>query len=1009
MAAEEDNFDDTGMLRGETAQAVLEIDTLAPMTDAEEAAAQQRWGGDYRTWPTLQQQQWLRRFPEDGREEYIDSRTWTLYQVRLNSTAAGLGREEEERAVRELEMLAPLSQAEQDWTARQFSSTDPSNWPSLARRRYIRGLDRSQWIGELARLEPGGLPGRRNTSCRACELSNDDDYCDADPEIGLGCSRCRQRNRRCFVGGRELTDRPQPDRNFRLKCQPCQQSGEDCEWFAAPINLHYVCGNCTRKGMPCRPQEEGAPDMGEAPPELESDVAANHPAIHRPAAMGQGGAFASTGPSQGHTATRRTQRQRGKRSRPGQRDSARPPPAYQGAGGQTAGQQSSSNQAGPSSGQVQSSQLFFPVEERRRKLPGGRYTMEEAPLSDAERARLQKRQLIQSNMNKCRTCLLNEVKNSLCSRMSVPNPGNVACDRCDRLGIECVDPVNGTIFQPRMELTGTGRRNLLTFWPCNNCNANSLCCDRSRSCAQCRTRGIECTDARRAQNTFRHGTGFGTTQPRYFLAMGYGPWGIGSQRPPGRPDLPGPMDRPFFVTRGHPGEIPARQEFLDHLAENQGQLNLSDFDLTVPGPPYVGTPRTPPGQTGQSIPPEEGASIFNSPEQPGAERSPASRRSGGSNAAVAGPSQQQVPDGPPEQWHVQDPNNIGLPYQRSPDSSNPAQYFPPFQAPSPEQTQVDPNLIDPALMDDGPGDLGDIELPPILPVDDDVQQRRSPSPGPVGGPMAQPDGLFSMVNFREKALATIPSDSTTDPEYLEFNWTCMEGLPVTEDIVLQCQNDSFGRKCADLGHQPPEGFSFYVCDPCNDSSRSTIRPWRWQREDIMAMRAYACATCLLSIKYGQNPFAGTGTNIFGGVRQNPDSVAVEVDGRRIGGLHGRDLLPLTGCRCGSKLVLARLCTGHRDGHLVNVKAQAARMSEYRLNQYGFKICPVCMRFGGVDHYNFQAVEGGSLQEDILAYACMICHSFVLAQGEWPASRQRLMDVIPMPQIPAAPRQVEEVA
>lgn len=158
-----------------------------------------------------------------------------------------------------------------------------------------------------------------------------------------------------------------------------------------------------------------------------------------------------------------------------------------------------SGQPGPAGGQTNSSQLFYPVDVRRRKLPGGRYTVEEAPFSNAERTRVQKRQLIQADMNKCRTCTLNDVKNHLCSRMSLPEGSNQACDRCDRLGIECVDIMDGTVFQPRMELTGTGRRNLLNFWACTNCTENNLCCDRSRPCAQCRVRGIECIDPRRAQ------------------------------------------------------------------------------------------------------------------------------------------------------------------------------------------------------------------------------------------------------------------------------------------------------------------------------------------------------------------------------------------------------------------------------------------------------------------------------------------------------------------------------
>lgn len=697
---------------------------------------------------------------------------------------------------------------------------------------------------------------------------------------------------------------------------------------------------------------------------------------------------------------------------------------------------------------MQVSQLFYPIDTRRRKLPGGRYTVEEAPLSEAERARIQKRQLIQSNMKKCRTCTLNEVKNNLCTRMTMPDSSNVACDRCDRLGIECVDALDGTIFQPRMELTGTGRRNLLTFWPCVNCETNNLCCDRSRPCAQCRTRGIECTDSRRAQNTFRHGTGFGTTEPRYFLAMGYGPWGIGSQRPPNRPDLPGPMDRPFFVTRGHPSEIVARPEFLNHLAVNQGQLKLSDFDLTLPGPPYTGmnpsgavpaqplpsVPGTPPRQTGTPGP-EDRASVFVSPGGPEAAPVSPARSTGGDHAAIAGPSQQRGSAGPspPEQWHIHDPSHTGLPHQGSSDHPDPAQYFPPFETPAPGQ-----NLVAPVSHDDDQGDMGTIDLPAIQPIDDaqqggsppmwqgildpaqdldpvdigdlgllsidDAQQRRSPSPGPVSGPLAQPD-LFPMADFRNRALGSIPYNPMWDPLYLEFDKTCMEVVPMAQDLWVQCANDSFGRQCVDLGHEPPEGSPFYVCDPCNDSSRSSIWLGRWPRDDIMAMRAYACNTCLRDIyRKSNNPFPGTGTNIFGQDRQNPDTVAVQVDGRTVGGVQGPDLLPITGCRCGSKLVMARQCTAHRDTHLANVRAQASRMSEYRLNNYGRKICPICMLFNGVDHYDFKGVEGGEVQRQVMAYACMICHSLVVARGE---SREgdRLLDVIPGPPIPAAPQQV----
>lgn len=64
---------------------------------------------------------------------------------------------------------------------------------------------------------------------------------------------------------------------------------------------------------------------------------------------------------------------------------------------------------------------------------------------------------------------------------------------------------------------------------------------------------------------------------------------------------------------------------------------------------------------------------------------------------------------------------------------------------------------------------------------------------------------------------------------------------------------------------------------------------------------------------------------------------------------------------------------------------------------------------GVDQDDFSGIAGGALQQDILAFACMICHSFVLSQGEGIGARQRLLDVIAAPDIPAAPQQLAATA
>lgn len=188
--------------------------------------------------------------------------------------------EEKKQTMRDIERLTPITQAERDWTAGQLGSADPASWPPLARRRHVRSLDRSLWAAELARLEPAGPPAgaaagapRGGHACDGCRSAHEGAYCDVDPEIGVGCSRCRQRRRRhCVCDGRVMVDRPAPERNFRLKCRNCQQSGEDCEWFAAPINLHSACGNCTRKGLQCSPQEEGLPEMRPLPPQQSTSA-----------------------------------------------------------------------------------------------------------------------------------------------------------------------------------------------------------------------------------------------------------------------------------------------------------------------------------------------------------------------------------------------------------------------------------------------------------------------------------------------------------------------------------------------------------------------------------------------------------------------------------------------------------------------------------------------------------------------------------------------------------------
>lgn len=78
----------------------------------------------------------------------------------------------------------------------------------------------------------------------------------------------------------------------------------------------------------------------------------------------------------------------------------------------------------------------------------------------------------------------------------------------------------------------------------------------------------------------------GVTTPLYYLALGYGPQGIGSQRPANQPGLPGPMEGPFSLSPSHPVHpwvaisIPVRPEVLNHLTANNGRFHVPKYGKT---------------------------------------------------------------------------------------------------------------------------------------------------------------------------------------------------------------------------------------------------------------------------------------------------------------------------------------------------------------------------------------------------------------------------------------------
>lgn len=98
-----------------------------------------------------------------------------------------------------------------------------------------------------------------------------------------------------------------------------------------------------------------------------------------------------------------------------------------------------------------------------------------------------------------------------------------------------------------------------------------------------------------------------------------------------------------------------------------------------------------------------------------------------------------------------------------------------------------------------------------------------------------------------------------------------------------------------------------------------------------------------------------------------DDVAVTLfEETKIGGLQGRRMHTITGCRCGAKMVKTFLCREHRYDHLEKVTKQARRFSEWRIRRYEGKICPICRYSTGVDYWSFAGRLGGD-RHTLIAY------------------------------------------
>ncbi|KAI1495898.1 hypothetical protein F5X99DRAFT_402106 [Biscogniauxia marginata] len=91
-------------------------------------------------------------------------------------------------------------------------------------------------------------------------------------------------------------------------------------------------------------------------------------------------------------------------------------------------------------------------------------------------------------------------------------------------------------------------------------------------------------------------------------------------------------------------------------------------------------------------------------------------------------------------------------------------------------------------------------------------------------------------------------------------------------------------------------------------------------------------------------------------------------------------LPVTGCSCATKLCARPVCKPHRLKYLLQMDQMADVMDKFIRGSWNGRMCFICQKQPGVDHYDFKGPSGGT---DSFVWGCMSCGD-VVATG--PAGR-----------------------
>lgn len=232
------------------------------------------------------------------------------------------------------------------------------------------------------------------------------------------------------------------------------------------------------------------------------------------------------------------------------------------------------------------------------------------------------------------------------------------------------------------------------------------------------------------------------------------------------------------------------------------------------------------------------------------------------------------------------------------------------------------------------------------------------------------------------ALASVPTKGIKENTYREdlVGHRCEEHLPPQygKDAVCGAIVGPPVTHCLDRNHAHDR--PTIICEACNDRSKSLMLAAdaeQLRESEVLASRAYACASCLEKGAAERHSFWFSGNRVWG-YHEDPNELTAAVPDPQ-GRLRGRfmgDPTPAWGCSCAK--LLSSLCRSHRELLAEAWLTQVDLMNEWILTIFGKRVCPVCFddRRLGIESYVFAGEQGGENCDKVM-WACVSCQEFVV--------------------------------